>query len=154
MTHFQHFIARRQHLASTMQYGIVVIPTAPERLRNRDAHYPYRFDSYFYYLTGFREPEAVLVLVAATDKAPSKHILFCRQKDQEREIWDGFRYGPEAAKTIFGFDEAHPIDQLDELLPKLLADQPAVYTALGLDAAWDQRVIGWLNRVRELARTG
>ena len=154
MTHFQHFIARRRFLASEMQSGIAVIPTAPERLRNRDAHYPYRFDSYFYYLTGFREPEAVLVIVAATDKAPSKHILFCRQKDQEREIWDGFRYGPEAAKTIFGFDEAHPIDQLDELLPKLLADQTAVYTALGLDAAWDQRVIGWLNRVRELARTG
>ncbi|MCG7756195.1 MAG: Xaa-Pro aminopeptidase [Nitrosomonas sp.] len=154
MTHFQHFIARRQHLASTMQSGIAVIPTAPERLRNRDAHYPYRFDSYFYYLTGFREPEAVLVLVAANDKTPVKHILFCRQKDQEREIWDGFRYGPEAAKTIFGFDEAHPIDQLDELLPKLLADQTAVYTALGLDAAWDQRVIGWLNRVREQARTG
>ncbi|UJP06663.1 MAG: Xaa-Pro aminopeptidase [Nitrosomonas sp.] len=137
-----------------MQSGIAVIPTAPERLRNRDAHYPYRFDSYFYYLTGFREPEAVLVLVAANDKTPVKHILFCRQKDQEREIWDGFRYGPEAAKTIFGFDEAHPIDQLDELLPKLLADQTAVYTALGLDAAWDQRVIGWLNRVREQARTG
>ncbi|UJP01413.1 MAG: Xaa-Pro aminopeptidase [Nitrosomonas sp.] len=154
MTHFQHFIARRQHLASTMQSGIAVIPTAPERLRNRDAHYPYRFDSYFYYLTGFREPEAVLVLVAANDKTPVKHILFCRQKDQERQIWDGFRYGPEAAKTIFGFDEAHPIDQLDELLPKLLADQTAVYTALGLDAAWDQRVIGWLNRVREQARTG
>lgn len=154
MTHFQHFIARRQHLANTMQSGIAVIPTAPERLRNRDAHYPYRFDSYFYYLTGFREPEAVLVLVAANDKTPVKHILFCRQKDQEREIWDGFRYGPEAAKTIFGFDEAHPIDQLDELLPKLLADQTAVYTALGLDAAWDQRVIGWLNRVREQARTG
>ncbi|UJP02550.1 MAG: Xaa-Pro aminopeptidase [Nitrosomonas sp.] len=154
MTHFQHFIARRQHLANEMQSGIAVIPTAPERLRNRDAHYPYRFDSYFYYLTGFREPEAVLVLVAANDKTPVKHILFCRQKDQEREIWDGFRYGPEAAKTIFGFDEAHPIDQLDELLPKLLADQTAVYTALGLDAAWDQRVIGWLNRVREQARTG
>lgn len=154
MTHFSHFIARRQLLASTMQSGVAVIPTAPERLRNRDAHYPYRFDSYFYYLTGFREPEAVLVLVAANDKAPSKHILFCRQKDQEREIWDGFRYGPEAAKTMFGFDEAYPIDQLDELLPKLLADQPAVYTALGLDAAWDQRVIGWLNRVREQARTG
>lgn len=154
MTHFSHFIARRQHLASTMQSGIAVIPTAPERLRNRDAHYPYRFDSYFYYLTGFREPEAVLVLVAATGKTPVKHILFCRQKDQEREIWDGFRYGPEAAKTIFGFDEAYPIDQLDELLPKLLADQTAVYTALGLDAAWDQRVIGWLNRVREQARTG
>lgn len=141
-------------MANAMQFGIAVIPTAPERLRNRDAHYPYRFDSYFYYLTGFREPEAVLVIVAATGKAPAKHILFCREKDQEREIWDGFRYGPEAAKEIFGFDEAYPVAKLDELLPKLLADQTAVYTALGLDPAWDQRVVGWLNRVRELARTG
>ena len=115
MTHFQHFIARRQLLASKMQSGIAIIPTAPERLRNRDAHYPYRFDSYFYYLTGFREPEAVLVLIAASGDAPPKQILFCREKNQEREIWDGYRYGPEAAKELFGFDEAHAIDKLDEL---------------------------------------
>lgn len=154
MTQFQHFIARRRALASKMQSGIAIIPTAPERVRNRDAHYPYRFDSYFYYLTGFREPEAVLVIVAATDKTPVKHILFCREKDKEREIWDGYRYGPEAVKEIFGFDEAYPIIKLDELLPKLLADQPAVYTALGLDQAWDQRIVGWINRVREQTRTG
>ena len=154
MTHIQPFITRRQLLASKMHGGVAIVPTAPERVRNRDAHYSYRFDSYFYYLTGFREPEAVLVLIAATEQTPAKHVLFCREKDMEREIWDGFRYGPEAAKETFGFDEAYPIAKLDELLPKLLADQPAVYTALGQDHAWDQRIVGWLNRVREQSRTG
>ena len=154
MTHIQPFITRRQSMASKMPAGIAIIPTAAEQLRNRDAHYPYRFDSYFYYLTGFREPESVLVIIAATDKTPVKQILFCREKDQEREIWDGFRYGPEAAKEAFGFDEAYSIAKLDELMPKLLADQPAVYTMLGQDRAWDQRVIGWINQVREQMRSG
>jgi Xaa-Pro aminopeptidase len=154
MTQTQSFIARRQLMASRMQSGIAIIPTAPERLRNRDAHYPYRFDSYFYYLTGFREPEAVLVIITGTDKTPARHILFCREKDKEREIWDGFRYGPEAAKEAFGFDETYPVSKLNELLPKLLVDQPAVYTALGLDHTWDQRIIGWINQVREQTRSG
>ncbi len=148
------FIARRLHLAQAMGTGIAIIPTAPERLRNRDAHYPYRFDSYFYYLTGFREPDAVIVIIAATDKNPIKQILFCREKDVEREIWDGYRYGPDAAKEAFGFDEAYAISRLDELLPGLLADHSAIYTALGQDAYWDQRVLGWINRVREQARSG
>ena len=78
MTHIESFIARRQLFASRMQAGVAIIPTAPEQIRNRDAHYPYRFDSYFYYLTGFREPEAVLVIVAGTAKTAAKHILFCR----------------------------------------------------------------------------
>lgn len=154
MTHIQPFITRRQSMASKMPAGIAIIPTAAEQLRNRDAHYPYRFDSYFYYLTGFREPESVLVIIAATDKTPVKQILFCREKDQEREIWDGFRYGPEAAKEAFGFDEAYSIAKLGELMPKLLADQPAVYTMLGQDRAWDQRVVDWINRVREQMRSG
>ena len=154
MTHIQPFITRRQSMASKMPAGIAIIPTAAEQLRNRDAHYPYRFDSYFYYLTGFREPESVLVIIAATDKTPVKQILFCREKDQEREIWDGFRYGPEAAKEAFGFDEAYSIAKLDELMPKLLADQSAVYTMLGQDRAWDQRVVDWINRVREQMRSG
>ena len=154
MTQIESFIARRQLFASRMQAGVAIIPTAPEQIRNRDAHYPYRFDSYFYYLTGFREPEAVLVIVAGTGEMAEKHILFCREKDQEREIWDGFRYGPEAAKEAFGFDETYPVSKLDECLPKLLADQPAIYTALGQNHTWDQRIINWLNRVREQARSG
>jgi Xaa-Pro aminopeptidase len=154
MTQVQHFIARRKLLAANMQAGIAIIPTAPEQVRNRDAHYPYRFDSYFYYLTGFCEPDAVLVIIAASDKAAARHILFCREKDLEREIWDGFRYGPEAAREAFGFDEAYSIHQLDELLPQLLADQPIVHVAFGHDHAWDRRLADWLNRVHELTRAG
>jgi Xaa-Pro aminopeptidase len=148
------FSERRQDIASQMRKGIAIIPTAPERVRNRDAHYPYRFDSYFYYLTGFGEPEAVLVVVAEADKGTSKNILFCREKNAEREIWDGFRYGPDAAREMFGFDETYPIDKLDELLPKLLAGQPSLYCALGHDTAWDARVLGWVNQVRQQSRSG
>jgi len=142
---------RRERLAAAMRAGLAIVPTAPERLRNRDAHYPYRFDSYFYYLTGFREPEAVLVVVAG---AEPKSLLFCREKDPEREIWDGFRYGPEAARDAFGVDEAHPIARLDEMMPALIADRDAIFCRLGEDAAWDGRVMGWINRVRGQARSG
>jgi Xaa-Pro aminopeptidase len=148
------FTERRHYLAAQVQNGVVIIPTAPEQVRNRDAHYPYRFDSYFYYLTGFGEPEAVLVIVAEVDKGTSKNILFCREKNAEREIWDGFRYGPDAAREMFEFDETHSIDKLDQILPGLLADQPSIYCALGHDTAWDVRVIGWVNQVRQRSRSG
>src|SRR5258706_16279115 len=99
--------ARRERLARAMGAGVAVIATAPERIRNRDTHYPYRFDSHFYYLTGFVEPEAVLVVVAGGGStATAKSVLFCRTRNEEREVWDGFRYGPEAARERFGFDEA------------------------------------------------
>ena len=86
--------------------------------------------------------------------APARSILFCREKNLEREIWDGFRHGPEGAKEAFGFDEAHPIAQLDEMLPKLLADQPSLHFHLGADSDWDARAVGWLNSVREQVRSG
>ena len=146
--HLSLYARRRSRLAALMGEGVAVIATAPEKLRNRDSHYPYRFDSYFYYLTGFIEPEAALVLVGG------KSLLFCRQRDVEREIWDGFRYGPEAARERFGFDEAHPIAELDELMPKLLENQPALYYPVGVEAEWDTRVMRWLNAVRARARTG
>ena len=154
MIPIKSFSERRRRLAVQMQQGVAIVPTSPERVRSRDAHYPYRFDSYFYYLTGFGEPEALLVLVAGAAEGEPKQILFCRDKDTEREIWDGFRHGPEAARAAFGFDEAYSISRLDEMLPKLLADQPAVYCALGQDTVWDARVTGWINRVREQARSG
>lgn len=147
----QEFSRRRQQLMDRMQAGIAVIPTAPEVTRNRDSHYPYRFDSYFYYLTGFKEPEAVLVLIAGSSP---KSILFCRDKDIEREIWDGFRYGPEAAKDEFGFDEAYSITQLDARLPTLMGNQPELFFSLGSDAGWDTKLSGWLNAVKAQARTG
>ncbi|MGH8662535.1 MAG: aminopeptidase P N-terminal domain-containing protein [Burkholderiales bacterium] len=142
---------RRARLAAAMQEGVAVIPTAPERTRSRDSHYPYRFDSYFYYLTGFREPAAALVIVAGTEP---KSILFCRDKDAERELWNGFRHGPEAARAAFGFDEAHSIADLDARIPELIADRNALYCHLGADAAWDARVTGWINQVRDRVRAG
>jgi Xaa-Pro aminopeptidase len=143
--------ARRDRLAHGMGAGVAVIPTAPERIRNRDAHYPYRFDSHFYHLTGFGEPEAALVIVAGD--AP-RSLLFCRERNEERETWDGFRWGPQAARERFGFDEAHPIGALDETLARLLENQPGLFYPLGADAEWDARAMRWLNAVRAKARTG
>jgi Xaa-Pro aminopeptidase len=132
--------------------GLALVPTAPEVPRNRDSFYPFRFDSYFYYLSGFPEPEAVVALIAGPDG--DKQILFCRDKSEEREIWDGFRYGPDAAKEIFGFDEAHSIDAMPEKLPELASDRQALFTPLGLFDTWDRKVTQLLNDVRSRARTG
>src|SRR5690606_11805247 len=122
---------------------VAVIPTAPERPRNRDTHYPFRFDSYFHYLTGFDEPEAVVVMVA--DDEQPRSILFCREKNEEREIWDGFRHGPDAARELFGFDEAWTIGDFDLKLPELLADRPVLWCGFGYDAHWDARITEALN---------
>ncbi|GAB4117888.1 MAG: aminopeptidase P N-terminal domain-containing protein [Sideroxydans sp.] len=142
---------RRARLLEKMQQGIAVMPTAPEKVRNGDAHYDYRHDSHFFYLTGFAEPEAVLVLVAGETM---QSILFCREKDPEREIWDGFRYGPEAAATHFGFDAAYPIAQLDEKLTELMANQPVLFYPVGADADWDARLLKLRAAVKEKSRSG
>jgi Xaa-Pro aminopeptidase len=147
---------RRAALAASMREhsggGLALVPTAPEVPRNRDSLYPYRPDSYFYYLSGFPEPEAVVALVASADG--DRHILFCRDKSEEREIWDGFRYGPDAAREIFGFDEAYSIGELDAKMPDLACDMPALFTPLGLFESWDRRVTNVLNEVRARVRTG
>jgi len=150
------FTARRARLIAQMQAkggGVAIIPTAHEVMRNRDADYPYRHDSYFYYLSGFTEPEAVVVLIAGPGKE-SRSILFCRDKNLEREIWDGYRYGPDAARQEFGFDEAFAVDTLDKEMPQLLADAPAVFYALGHDTKRDAQLQGWLQSVRALGRSG
>lgn len=142
---------RRRHLMRALEGGVAIIPTSPERVRNADTHYPYRWDSHFHYLTGFEEPEAVLVLVGGRHP---RSILFCRPRDQERETWEGMRLGPKAAPARLGVDEAHSIDQMDECITVLLSDAPAVYTFLGEDRRWDERVTGWLARVRSRVRSG
>jgi Xaa-Pro aminopeptidase len=131
--------------------GVAHLPTAPERVRHRAAHDPYRPDSDFYYLTPVREPQAVVVLVAGKE---TRQILFCREKNEEREIWDGYRWGPEAAREAFGFDEAWTIGDLEKRLPDYLADQPLLWTSLGYDNDWDAKVLGALNAVRDKARSG
>jgi len=152
----QVYRARRDAILQSMRSksggGLALLPTAPEVSRNRDSLFPFRHDSYFYYLSGFPEPEAVIALVAGPDG--DRQMLFCREKDEEREIWDGFRYGPDAAREIFGFDEAHPISALSSKLPEIASDRPALFTPLGLFADWDRRVSDLLNEVRGRARTG
>ena len=145
------YSSRRQILLDTIGDGVAIVPTAPERIRNRDSHHPYRFDSYFWYLTGFPEPEAVAVLVGG--KEP-RSILFCREKNEEREVWDGFRHGPAAARDAFGFDEAFPIAELEQRLPDLLANRDTVWHALGHDSAWDAKIVAALNTVRAQTRAG
>ena len=145
---------RRERLFAIIGDDIAIIPTAPEVLRNRDTGYLYRHDSYFYYLTGFVEPESVLVLVGNGGGNERKAILFCREKNLERELWDGYRYGPDAAKDIFRFDEAFPIEKLGEELPKLMADRSAVHTPVGMGASWDAQIAAAINAVRSMARTG
>ncbi len=148
---------RRQRLAHIMSQqggGVAIVMTAPEVPRNRDSDFPYRWDSYFYYLTAFPEPEACVVVIAGNASQPARSVLFCRQKNEEREIWDGFRFGPAAACQQFGFDEAYPIDELDERLPQLLANQPGVYYALGQNEQLDAQMRHWLGKVRGQARAG
>ena len=143
---------RRQLMRMAGDDAIVVIPSAPERIRSRDTHYPYRQDSDLWYLCGFAEPEAVLVLIPG--RRHGEALLFCRERDPEREGWDGPRLGPERACEALGLDDAYPIDDLDEILPGLLEGRSRVYYHFGRDTDFDLKLIGWLNRVRAQVRMG
>jgi len=151
MTDINPYLERRQRLLNKMRQGIAIIPTAPEATRNADTHYDYRFDSHFYYLSNFTEPESVLVLLAGENP---QSILFCREKNPEKEIWDGFRFGFDAARETFGFDAAYPIEQLDEKLIELIGNQPILYYPIGANADWDSRIIKSREAVKAKARTG
>jgi len=149
----QEFARRRETLIELMaENSIAIITAAPERVRNRDVHYPYRQDSDFYYLTGFQEPESVLVLVPG--RAQGQFLLFCRDRNPEREIWDGYRAGPEGACSEYGADDAFPIDDIDDILPGLLEGRDRVYYAMGKDPAFDRHLMDWVNSIRARARAG
>ncbi|HUG73552.1 MAG TPA: aminopeptidase P N-terminal domain-containing protein, partial [Steroidobacteraceae bacterium] len=140
-------------LARIMGKGsIAILPAAPVRLRNNDVEYPYRQDSDFYYLTGFSEPEAVVVLVPGRDAA--EYILFVRDRDPLKETWEGRRAGPAGAVERFAADDAFPISDLDEILPGLMENRERVYYAMGTHPEFDQKVLGWLQTLRGLARHG
>ncbi len=130
--------------------SIVVLQSAPPRVRNNDVHYPYRQDSDFLYLTGFREHSALLVLVP--DEGEGHCVLFCRSRDPEREMWDGAMAGLEGAVADFGMDEAFDIGEVDKRLPGLLHDRERIYYDLGRDPRFDQRLIGWINDMRGSSR--
>ncbi len=150
------FQSRRAALAKQMQAqggGVALLGTAAEVARNRDTGYPYRHDSYFYYLTGFMEPEALLMIEAPAAGSP-RFTLFCREKNQEREIWDGFRHGPQAAQVKFGLDAAFSIDELDRVVPGALANQAALYYPLAANKSFEEKVASWLLSVRQQVRAG
>lgn len=143
---------RRQLMRLAGDDAIVIVPAAAERVRSRDTHFPYRQDSDLLYLTGFPEPDAVLALIPG--RAHGEAILFCRERDPEREGWDGPRAGPEGAVEAFGVDDAYPITDLDDILPGLLEGRSRVYYHFGRDKDFDLKLIGWLNRVRAQVRSG
>ena len=132
--------------------GIALLPTAPELPRNRDSDFPYRHDSYFYYLTGFTEPGAWLAIEASGKTV--KNTLFCRPKDLEREIWDGIRLGPDAAPAQLGVDAAFSVNALDEKMPELLSNQHAVWFPFATHRGLETQIDGWLNKVRARVRLG
>ena len=147
----QHVYAqRRARVAAALgPDGIAIIPTAPERPRNRDSDFLYRHDSYFYYLSGFTEPNAWLVITG-----DGRSTLFCQPKDLEREIWDGYRLGPDAAPQTLGVDAAFAVGELDAQLPKLLENRDAVWYPFAIHSGLEARVGGWLNQVRARVRYG
>jgi Xaa-Pro aminopeptidase len=149
----KEFAKRRQHLMDIMGPDTVaVLPNAPVANRNRDVDYPYRSDSNFHYLTGFDEPESVLVLIPGREHG--EYILFCRERDLDKEIWDGYRAGQDGAINNFGADDSYPISDLDDILPGLLEDKEKVYYTMGNQPSFDQHMVSWLNHLRQASRSG
>ena len=149
----QEFVGRRKELMEMAGNGSIIIqPSSQEHVRNRDVYYPYRPDSDFHFLTGFGEPLSVAVFIPG--RPQGEFILFCREKDQDAEIWHGRRSGLQGACAFYGADDAFPIEDLDEILPGLLENKDRIYYTMGRYVDFDQRVIGWLNNVTKMARAG
>ncbi|MGA2366734.1 MAG: aminopeptidase P N-terminal domain-containing protein [Steroidobacteraceae bacterium] len=147
------FARRRRALMRQMgRDAIAILPAAPVRHRNSDVEYDYRQDSDFYYLTGFNEPDAVAVLIPG--RSPAEYVLFVRERNREREIWDGRRAGPDGAVEDYSADDAFPITDIDEILPGLLENRARVFYTMGLSQEFDQRVVGWVHSLRAQARSG
>jgi len=149
----REYARRRRHLMELMgPGGIAVLPAAPARRRSRDTDYEYRQDSDFFYLTGFGEPESVAVLVP--ERAEGEFILFCRDRDPQREMWDGLRAGPDGAVADHAADDAFPIDDIDDILPGLLERSERVYYAMGASDAFDGRLMEWMHRLQSNRQRG
>jgi len=149
----KEFAKRRKRLMQMMgEDAVAILPTAPMHTRNRDVEFPYRPDSDFHYLTGFPEPEAVAVL--APGRAHGEYILFCRERDPQMEVWNGPRAGQDGAVETYGANDSFPIADIDDILPGLLENRERVYYTMGVHADFDQRLIGWVNRLRGKARAG
>lgn len=147
------FKKRRTELLSLLpQNSIALVPAASLKTRNRDAEYAFRQDSDFYYLTGFNEPDALLVLMPG--RAEGEAVMFCPPRDPAMEVWTGYRAGPEGCVNDFGMDQAFPLDQMDNQLPELINGRSVLCYSQGHDAKFDLRVNGWLETLRVKVRQG
>jgi len=141
---------RRQFMRMIGKGAIAILPAAPVRHRNGGIEYAYRQDSHFHYLTGFPEPEAVAVLVPG--RAHAEYLLFVRERNAERESWDGPRAGTEGATLRYGADDAFPIEDIDEILPGLIEQRSQIYYSMGQHLDFDPHVLGWVNGLRRSHR--
>jgi len=132
--------------------SIAIIPSAREQLRSRDTEFYFRQDSDFYYLSGFAEPDAVLVLIPG--RRHGQFVMFCREKDPGMELWNGYRAGPEGACTEYGADDAFPIGDIDDILPGLIEGRERVYYSMGRSAGFDRQIMGWVNSIRSKEAAG
>lgn len=147
------FARRRKELMAMMEpNSIAIVPAAPERIRSRDTEHHYRQNSDLLYLSGFAEPKTVLVLIPGREHG--EYVLFVRERNREREIWDGYRAGPEGACSEYGADDAFPIDDIDDILPGLIEGRERVYYAMGKDSDFDKQVMDWVNTIRAKVRSG
>ncbi|MDC0088745.1 Xaa-Pro aminopeptidase [Porticoccaceae bacterium] len=149
----KEYAARRRELMAMMAANsIAIVTAAPEKIRSRDIHYPYKQATSLSYLCGFAEPESVLVLIPGREQGEC--LLFCREKDKLRETWDGYRSGPARAVTDFSVDDAFPIGDIDEILTGMLEGKERVYYAIGKDADFDRHLMAWINEIREQKNRG
>jgi len=151
--HPQEYARRRRHLMELIGAGgIAVLPAAPERIRSRSTAYEYRQDSDFFYVTGFEEPEAVAVLIPG--RRQGEFVMFCRERNKERELWDGARAGPEGAVNEYGADDAFPMEDIEDILPGLIEQSERVYYSMGVYQEFDQRLLGWMNELHSRRQSG
>ncbi len=149
----KEFARRRRQLMRMVGHGgIAILPSAPVRMRSRDVEYRFRQDSDFYYLTGFAEPDAVAVLAPGRDNG--EYLLFCRERDPEKELWDGRRAGQDGAVRDHDADDAFPIDDIDDILPGIMESCSRVYYTMGLYSEFDSRIAGWINSLRSRESRG
>lgn len=147
------FARRRKTLMRMVgEHGIAILPSAPVRIRSRDVQYRYRQDSDFYYLTGFAEPDSVAILVPGRESG--EYVLFCRERDEQKEQWDGSRAGPDGAVEYFQADDAFPIDDIDDILPGILETRNRVYYTMGAYSDFDQRITEWVKSLKNRESSG
>jgi Xaa-Pro aminopeptidase len=149
----REYSRRRKELMATMgPNSIAVVPAAQQLVRNRDVEYPFRQDSDFHYLSGFDEPDAVMVLLPG--RRQGQYVMFCQERDPDKELWNGYRSGPEGVCANYGADDAFPISDIDDILPGLMEGRERIYYAMGRAQDFDRRIMDWLNTIRSKVRSG